>query len=163
MVKVASVWNCGWCKNWVDFYYHLTFGNLVFVSIAGKEEPNFLPIAMMPHRFEVGYLQISTTRQSVTQYLFYMQCMYVRATCFDLVCHPQALQENRWKSCLVFLHCGIPNAYKFELQKPKYISLYKMNSHNVEGLNNSWICFLGGPEDDRIGRNMSPWHIYHCI
>jgi len=27
----------------------------------------------------------------------------------------------------------------------------------------SWICFLGRPEDDLLGRNMSPWHIYHCI
>ena len=35
--------------------------------------------------------------------------MYVRATCFDLVGHPQALQENR---------------------------------------SNSWISFLGGPEND---------------
>ena len=26
--------------------------------------------------------------------------------------------------------------------------------HNAEKLNNSWICFLGGPEDDRLGRNM---------
>ena len=52
--------------------------------------------------------------------------IYVRATCFDLVVHPQAVQENRSKSCLGFLHCGIQNAYKFELQKQKYISLYKI-------------------------------------
>jgi len=25
--------------------------------------------------------------------------IYVRATCFDLVGHPQALQEQRYKSC----------------------------------------------------------------
>jgi len=30
-------------------------------------------------------------------------------------------------------------------------------------LNSCWICFLGGPEDDLLGRNMSPWQIYHCI
>ena len=29
--------------------------------------------------------------------------VYVRETCFDLVDYPQALQENRSKSCLVFL------------------------------------------------------------
>ena len=30
--------------------------------------------------------------------------------------------------------------------------------------NNSWIFFFfGGPDDDLLGRNMSPWHIYHCI
>ena len=39
-------------------------------------------------------------------------CIYARATFLDLVGHPQALQENRSKSCLVFLHCGIPHAYK---------------------------------------------------
>jgi len=63
----------------------------------------------------------------------------------------------------------------------KYMSLYKLNlqahilyvpvtetckhlgSNNAGKLNNSWTCFLGGPEDDLLGRNMSPWHIYHCI
>jgi len=40
--------------------------------------------------------------------------MYVRATCFDLVGHPHALQEHRSKRCLGFLHYGIPNAYKFQ-------------------------------------------------
>jgi len=28
---------------------------------------------------------------------------------------------------LDFLHCGIPNAHTFQLQKQKYISLYKLN------------------------------------
>jgi len=36
-------------------------------------------------------------------------------------------------------------------------------SHNADKLNNFWVCFLGGPEDDRLGRNMSPCHIYHFI
>ena len=40
--------------------------------------------------------------------------MYVGATCFDLVGRPQALQEHRAKRCLVFLQCGVPNAYKFQ-------------------------------------------------
>jgi len=52
--------------------------------------------------------------------------IYVRATCFDLVGHPQILQENRSKGCLFFLHCGIPNANNFQLQKQKYISLDKL-------------------------------------
>ena len=43
------------------------------------------------------------------------------ATCFDLVGHPRALQENRSNSCLVFLQCGIPNAHKFQLHQ-----LYKL-------------------------------------
>ena len=38
-----------------------------------------------------------------------------------------------------------------------------LGSHYAEKLNNSWICFLGRPEDDRLCRNMSPWHIYHCV
>jgi len=38
-------------------------------------------------------------------------------TCFELVGHPQALQEDRSKTCLVFLPCGIPNAYKLLLQE----------------------------------------------
>jgi len=33
----------------------------------------------------------------------------------------------RSKSCLFFLHCGISNAYKYQLQKQKYINLYKLN------------------------------------
>ena len=31
-----------------------------------------------------------------------------------------------------------------------------LGSHNAENLNNAWICALGGPEDDLLGRNMSP-------
>jgi len=41
--------------------------------------------------------------------------IYVRATCFDLVGHPQAFQENRSKSCLVYPHCGIPNAFGIQM------------------------------------------------
>ena len=48
--------------------------------------------------------------------------IYVKVTCFDLVGHPQALQENRSNSYLVFLHCGIPNACKFLLQEQKLVS-----------------------------------------
>ena len=107
---------------------------------------------------------------------------YVRATCFDLVGHPQALQEIIPKSYLVFLHCGIPNVYKFLSQEHEiaatqvqFLQAYilyapatktckHLGSHNAKKkLNNSWICFLGGPEDDLLGRNMWPWHIYHCI
>ena len=57
-------------------------------------------------------------------------CIYVRATCFDLVGHPQALQEKRSKSCLVFLQCGIPQCLQ--------------------------LVSIGGPVDDLLGRNMSP-------
>ena len=33
--------------------------------------------------------------------------MYVRVTCFDLVGHPQALQEHRFKCCLVSVELNI--------------------------------------------------------
>ena len=58
----------------------------------------------------------NTTHLSLTQQFIY-NGIFVRATCFDLVGHPQAVQEDRSKSCLVLLHCGIPNAYKFLLQE----------------------------------------------
>ena len=68
--------------------------------------------------FICTHLRLSnTTRQSITQHLFYIQWyiyVCVRETCFDLVGHPQTLQDNRSKSCLVFLHCGFQNAYKFQ-------------------------------------------------
>ena len=35
-------------------------------------------------------------------FIFIYNGIYVRTTCFDLVGHPQAFQENRSKSCLVF-------------------------------------------------------------
>jgi len=38
--------------------------------------------------------------------------IYTTATSFDLVGHPQALQEYRSKLCFGFLHYGIQNAYK---------------------------------------------------
>ena len=34
--------------------------------------------------------------------------IHIRATCFDLIGHPQALPEHRFKRCSVFLYCGIP-------------------------------------------------------
>jgi len=48
-------------------------------------------------------------------FYFIYSGIYVRATCFDLVGHPQTLQENKSKSCLIYPHCGIPNAHKFQL------------------------------------------------
>ena len=38
-----------------------------------------------------------------------------------------------------------------------------MGSHNARKLTNAWIHVLEGPEDDLLGRNMSPWHVYLCI
>ena len=60
-----------------------------------------------------------------TAFSFIYNAIYVRATCFDLVGHPQALQEKQIQELFSFLHCGIPNV------------------------------FLGGPEDDLLGRNVS--------
>ena len=71
-------------------------------------------------------IQISITRQSLTQHLFIYNSIYVRATCFDLVGHPQSLQEHRFKRCLVFLDSGIPNAYKFQLQEQKVYKLVQI-------------------------------------
>ena len=47
----------------------------------------------------------------------------------------------------VSLHCGIPNIYKFLLEKCKIHCLCILHFSNK---NNSWICLLGGPEDDLI-------------
>ena len=52
---------------------------------------------------------VTGTHQYINLYIY----IFVRETCFDIVGHPQAFQEGRSKGCLVFLHCGIPNAYKF--------------------------------------------------
>ena len=38
-----------------------------------------------------------------------------------------------------------------------------LGSQNAEKLNNVQICVLEGPEDNLLGRNMSPWHIYYYI
>ena len=56
----------------------------------------------------------------------YIKWYICHGACFDLVGHRQALQENRSKSCLIFLHCGIPNAHKFQLQTQKYIRFHKL-------------------------------------
>jgi len=57
--------------------------------------------------------------EKLTRYKSSVRGCIVRATCLELVGHPQALQENRSKSCLVSLHCGIPKAYKILLQEHK--------------------------------------------
>ena len=74
------------------------------------------------------------TSVSNTIYFYIQWYICVRATCFDLVGHPQALQENISKSS-VFLHYGIPQCRKTK----QLLDL-----------------FSGGPEDDLLGRNMSP-------
>ena len=44
-----------------------------------------------------------------------------------------------------------------QAKKQRYHETCKhVGSQNAEKLNNSWIYFLGGPEDDLLGRNMSP-------
>ena len=99
--------------------------------------------AMLCRPVSRSYSKYNASVISTTFYFIY-NGIFVRATCFDLVGHPQAFQEERSKSCLVLLHCGIPNAYKV------------LGFHNAVKLNGSWICLLGGPEDDLLGRNMSP-------
>jgi len=56
VVRVTSVWNCECCKNCFDFYCLLQFGNFVIVFVPGKKGLYLLPIARIPHRFEVRYL-----------------------------------------------------------------------------------------------------------
>ena len=63
-----------------------------------------------PSRSVITY-KYNTSVNNTTLYFIY-NGIYVRVTCFDLVGHPQALQENRSKSYLVFLHCGIPQFTK---------------------------------------------------
>ena len=59
-----------------------------------------------PTQFQIELVSLNNAT-----FIFIYNGIFVRATCFDLVGHPQALQENISKSCLVFLHCDIPNAY----------------------------------------------------
>ena len=42
---------------------------------------------------------------------------------------------------------------------PKFLQVFllqHLGTHNAGKLNSSLICLLGGPEDDLLGRNMSP-------
>jgi len=60
----------------------------------------------------------NTTNHLLTRHFILYARVYLSGRhFFDLVGHPQALQEDRSKICLVLLHCGIPNAYKFLLQE----------------------------------------------
>jgi len=72
----------------------------------------------IPKRYNI---QINTIVSQQHNIYFIYNGIYVRATCFDLVGNPQVLQEKRSKSCLVYPHCGIPNAYKFQLQKQGFV------------------------------------------
>jgi len=78
------------------FIDNVTIFYLLFLVIReeGRSGKNLFDV-------HLTWIEINTIRQSITQLLFYIQCIYVWATCFDLVGHPQALQENRSKSCLV--------------------------------------------------------------
>ena len=86
--------------------------------------------------------------------------LYVRATCFYLVGHPQALQERHIQELFSFsalwdpkcLHVSVTEAKKYISLYKVYTSLYTffvsvtetckhLGSHNAEKLNNSWICF----------------------
>ena len=72
-------------------------------------------------------IQISTIRQSVAQHLFYIQWYICERDIFRpsrLFSGPKRKQNQ---DCSVFLHCGIPNAHKFPLQKQKYTWLYIFN------------------------------------
>ena len=52
--------------------------------------------------------------------------MYVRATCFELIGHPQGLQEHRCKRYLVFVHDGIPNAQVSIVNGYKLVSVERV-------------------------------------
>jgi len=43
---------------------------------------------------------------------FVYKGIHVRATCFDLIGHPQALPEHIFKRCSVSVHCGISQCKK---------------------------------------------------
>jgi len=66
-------------------------------------------------------------RQSITQHLFYIH-WYIRQG--DMFRPSRSFSDpprKQIQELLDFLHCGIPNAHEFQLQKQKYISLYKLN------------------------------------
>jgi hypothetical protein len=78
----------------------------------------------------VNNIQINTVRQSITQYLFYIQCY---------ICQGHTFRPSRSSS-----------------DPPR------KQTQELFSLSALWdLC--GEPEDDRLGRNLSPWHIYHCI
>jgi len=64
---------------------------------------------------------INTTGQSITQHIIYIKIVYfVRATFFrpyKVILRPSKKTDPR--VVYVSLHCGIPNAYKFLLEKGK--------------------------------------------
>jgi len=81
---------------------------------------------------------------SVNNTTFIYNGIYVRATCFDLVGHPQALQEKQIQELFSFS----------ELWDPKFLQVCTckhlgsqaqtckhFGSQNAEKLNNYWICF----------------------
>ena len=104
--------------------------------------------------------------------------------CDDRLCNA-ILTSWWWAHVLETYRCDDTRGYEMQFWPPDD---EHMCSKHVEAWNNlivkqklfasSWliteinIYFLyifymsgryGGPEDDRLGRNMSPWHIYHFI
>jgi len=71
--------------------------------------------------------------------------MYVRATCFDLVGHPQALQGNRSKSCLVFLQYGIPNAHRFFARHCLLKQMFAQHFKSLDLVFLYWLMELAWP------------------
>ena len=95
-----------------------------YLSICQEDEGKLTKKIEVFHSEVLKHTNKYYTSAINTTFIFIYNCIYVRATCFDLVCHPQALQKHRIKRCLVFLHCGIPNATTFSYTSKKYISLY---------------------------------------
>jgi len=58
---------------------------------------------------------------------FIYNSIYVTATCFDLVGHPEALYENRYKSCFVFLHVESYNAGNLNTLGSVFLEGLRMN------------------------------------
>jgi len=63
---------------------------------------------------------------SVTQHLFYVQWYICQGNMFRPSWSSSGPTRKQIQGLFIFLHCGIPNAYQFELQKQKYISVYKL-------------------------------------
>jgi len=63
--------------------------------------------------------QINTTRQSSTQHLFYIQWYICQGDMFRPSRSSSGCPRKQIQELLIFLRCGIPNAYMFQLQELK--------------------------------------------
>jgi hypothetical protein len=106
----------------------LKFGNLVIVFFPGKKELYLLPIARMPHRFEVGYL--STVGQ------FFASSLKIIVTIFKFLLPMCSLGRCAyWQSS----HVSNENLDKFFETSQCVVEKGKFISGNINGYINGYI------------------------